>query len=161
MARDFEDSINLDQLDDADAGALVRERLGESDRFDVDAVEVEVSAGRIRVEGRVGTEGERQHVDQVLDALGSRDYENNVVVDPTTRAERPEAVDLARLEDVAAVDPLGGSSDRTSDTADHLHGGDRSEAEGTRDVQEAIEEGRSYNPPEGPFQEGVGEGERH
>jgi hypothetical protein len=41
-----------------------------------------------------------------------------------------------------------------------LHGDGRGEAEGTRDVQEAIEEGRSYNPPEGPFQEGVGEGER-
>jgi hypothetical protein len=78
MARDFEDSINLDQLEDGDVGALVRER----------------------------------------------------------------------------------SDHRTSDTADHLHGDGRSEAEGTRDVQEAIEEGRSYNPPDGPFQEGVGEGER-
>jgi hypothetical protein len=160
MARDFEDSINLDQLEDGDVGALVRERLGESDRFDVDTVDVHVTAGRIRIEGRVGTEGERQHVEQVLDALGARDYENNVVVDPTTRAERPEAADLARLEDVAAVDPLGGSDHRTSDTADHLHGDGRTEAEGTRDVQEAIEEGRSYNPPEGPFQEGVGEGEQ-
>lgn len=161
MAEDFEDAINLDQMTDADVRELVRQRLGESEELEADTLDVDVVGGRIRIEGRVGTEGERQHVEQVLGGLGAVDFENNVVVDPVTRIERPEAADRARLEDEAASSGLGDPSDATSDTAEHFRADPESEARGTQDMREAIQEGRSYNPPEGPFQEGVGEGENH
>jgi hypothetical protein len=84
-----------------------------------------------------------------------------VVVDRLRRAERNEAADMARIEDAAATAGLGEADGSTSDTARHLRPNEANEAYGTRDVQEAVEEGRSYNPPEGPFQEGVGGEERH
>lgn len=161
MGRDFEDSINLEQLPDEDARRLIRERLEQDEKFDVDAVDVTVAGGRVLVEGRVGTEEERQHVERVLEALGAGDLENNVVVDPLARAERSEAADIARLEDAAVTDELGESGKSTSDTAEHLRPDDAAELGGTRDVRKAIEEGKSYNPPGGPVQEGAGEGERH
>lgn len=161
MAHDYEDALNPDQMTDADVRDLVRQRLDEAEEFDVDAVDIEVADGHIRVEGRVGTDGEHQHVEQVLSSLGLAHYENNVVVDRLTRAERDEAADMARLEDAAATAGMGESSGSTSDTAEHLRPDESAEAYGTRDVKEAVEEGRSYNPPEGPFPEGVGEEKQH
>jgi hypothetical protein len=161
MPHDYEDSINLDQLADHDVADLVRQRLDEAPDFDADAVDVEVRDGRIRVEGRVGTEGERQHVEQVLGLLGATDYENNVVVDRLARRERAEAADIARVDDAANPTPLGETGGVTSDTAEHLHRDEESELYGTQDVRKAVEEGRSYEPPEGPFQEGVDGDERH
>ncbi len=161
MGQDYEDTINLDQMTDADVRALVRHRLDEAEEFDVDAVQIDVDGGRIRVEGRVGTEGERQHVEQVLTVLGAVEYANNVVVDRLARAQRDEAADMARLEDAATTSGLGESGDSSSDTAEHLLPDDAGDMYGTRDMRKAVEEGKSYNPPEGPFQEGIGEGERH
>lgn len=161
MTHDYEDAINLDHLTDGDVRDLVRQQLDEADAFDAEAVDIEVVDGRIRVEGRVGTDEERAHVEQVLTALGAVNYDNNVVVDPNARASRHDAADMARLEDAAADDPLGDAGGSTSDTAEHLRPDDRGEMYGTRDMQKAIEEGKSYNPPEGPMQEGIGEGERH
>jgi hypothetical protein len=161
MAHDFEDAINLDHLTDGDVRDLIRQQLDEAEAFDVDAVDIEVVDGRIRVEGRVGTDEERSHVEQVLSALGAVNYDNNVVVDPNARASRHEAADMARLEEASADDPLGDPGGSTSDTAEHLRPDARGEMHGTRDMQKAIEEGKSYNPPEGPLQEGIGEGERH
>jgi hypothetical protein len=154
MARDYEDAVNLDQMTDGDVRALVRQRLDEADEFDADAVDIEVRDGRIRVEGRVGTEGERQHVDQVLTELGAQSYDNQVVVDRLARAERDEAADIARLEDAATTSGLGESAKATSDTAEHLRPDDAGDMYGTRDVQKAVEEGKSYTPPDGPLQEG-------
>lgn len=161
MANDFENTINLDQMDDDDIGELIRQHLDEDDDFDVDAVEVEVSDGRVTVEGRVGTEGERQHVEQVLTALGAEDYENNVVVDETTRAERAEGADEALAEDANAQAALGESGQTTSDTAQHLQPDDEGELYGTGDPQKAIQDGKAYTPPAGPTQEGMQGGERH
>jgi hypothetical protein len=161
MAHDYEDAINLDHLTDADVRALVRQHLDEADEFDADAVDIEVADGRIRLEGRVGTDGERAHVEQVLAALGAVDYDNNVVVDPNARATRHEAADMARLEDASAEAPLGDSGGTTSDTAEHLRPDDRGDMYGTRDMRKAIEEGKSYTPPDGPMQEGIDEGEQH
>jgi hypothetical protein len=161
MAHDYGDAVNLDQMTDRDVRELVRQRLDESDEFDADAVEIDVKDGRISVEGRVGTEGERQHVDQVLTELGAQSYDNQVVVDRLARAERDEAADIARLEDAATTSPLGESASDTSDTASHLMPDDAGDMYGTRDVQKAVEEGKSYNPPEGPLQEGIEGDERH
>lgn len=161
MSNDFENTINFDQMDDDDIGELVLQRLDEDVDFDVDAVDVHVSDGRVRVEGRVGTEGERQHVEQVLSFLGSTEIENNVVVDETVRAQRADAADEAIAEDDAATADLGESGKTTSDTAEHLQPDDSGELYGTRDPRKAIEEGKTYTPPEGPTQEGMGGGEQH
>jgi hypothetical protein len=161
MAADYEDAINLDQMGDDDVRDLVLQRLEELDEFDADDIEVEVADGRVRVEGRVGTEGERQVVEQVMTGLGVVDYDNNVVVDRNVRASRAEAADIARLEDAAVDGPLGDPSSRSSETAQHFQDDTGSEIHGTRDMQKAIEEGQSYTPPQGPMQEGVGDGERH
>jgi hypothetical protein len=161
MAHDYEDGINLDQMTDEDIRDLVRERLDQADDFEADTLDIEVADGRVRVEGRVGTEGERQFVDQVLTGLGAVEYDNNVIVDRLTRQERSEAADLASLEDAATTAPLGESGSATSDTAEHLLPDDLADMHGTRDMQKAIEEGKSYRPPDSPHQEGIGEGERH
>jgi hypothetical protein len=161
MAHDYEDAINLDQMTDEDVRDLVRERLDQADDFETDTIEIEVRGGRVRVEGRVGTDGERQYVDQVLTSLGAVDYDNNVVVDRLTRQERSEEADRARLEDTATEAPLGDTGSATSDTAEHLLPDDLGDMRGTRDMKKAIEEGKSYQPPDAPFQEGIGERERH
>lgn len=116
---------------------------------------MEVEGGRVRVEGRVGTEGERQHVDQVLSSLGVVDYRNEVVVVRLARESRAEAADQARIEDTASPAQMGESSRPLSDTAQHLDPDEAGEMYGTRDPQRAAGEGKSYNPPEGPFQEGI------
>lgn len=161
MPNDFENTINFDQMDDDDIGELVRQRLDEDADFDVDTVDVHVQDGQVRVEGRVGTEGERQHVTQVLSFLGTTEIENNVVVDENTRAQRSDAADEALAEDAAATAAVGESGKSTSDTAEHLQPDDAGEMYGTRNPRKAIEEGKSYTPPEGPTQEGIGGGEQH
>lgn len=167
MADDFENAVNLDQMTDGDVRELVRQKLDEDADFDVDAVEVAVTDGRITVDGRVGTDGERQHVEQVLGALGATRYDNNVVVDEAARARRAEGADVARAEDAAAQAPLGEAGQATTDTARHLLPDDAADQYGTHDVSEAIREGRSYTPPDGPTpegpggQDGVAGGERH
>ncbi len=161
MSDDFENAINLDQLDDAEIRDLVRQRLTEAEDFDVDEVDVSVREGRVRVEGRVGTEEERQNVEQVLSGFGATDFENNVMVDESRRAERSDSADIAALEDAAVDDELGERGHATSDEAEHLQQDTASEQFGTRDPKKAIEQGMSYTPPDGPMQEGVGPGEQH
>lgn len=161
MREDFEGTINLDQMDDEAIGDLVRQRLDEDNDFDVDDVEIDVSDGRISVEGRVGTEGERQHVAQVLTGLGSQNFDNNVMVDENVRAQRSDAADVAQLEDDAIDAPMGEPGKTTSDTAEHLMPDDEGDMNGTHDMQKAIQQGQSYNPPDGPVQEGHGDGETH
>lgn len=161
MSRDFEGSINIDQMDDDDVRTLIRQRLDDDADFDVNAVDVAVGGGQVTVEGRVGTDGERQHVGQVLTNLGITDFENNVVVDSNARAQRADAADDAHVEDEAAQAALGESGTSTSDTAEHLQPDDASEMYGTGSLKEAIEEGKSYTPPEGPTQQGLGGGEQH
>jgi BON domain len=164
MPKDFENAINTDQLDDDEVRDLVRQQLEEADDFDADDVEISVREGRVLIEGRVGTDEERQHVEQVLTALGVNDYQNDVVVDEAARAEYSEAADVARLEDAAVDDELGERGRTTSDTAEHLRQDTAGEQFGTRDLKKAVEQGQSYNPPDGPMQEGIEggpQGERH
>jgi hypothetical protein len=161
MAHDYEDAVNLDQMPDRDVRDLIHQRLDEGEEFDVDAVEIHVEGGHVRVEGRVGTEGERQHVEQILSSLGAQSYDNNVVVDPLAREQRAEAADIARVEDAATTSGLGEAAAGTTDTAEHLRPDDAGEMYGTRDPQKAVEEGKSYTPPDGPLQEGIEGDERH
>lgn len=161
MAKDFEGTINLDQMEDPEIEALVRQQLDEEPRFNPDTVEIEVENGQVTVSGRVGTEGERQHVEQVLTALGATDYVNDVVVDEIARSQRPDAADEARAEDAQATAPIGESGKVTTDTAEHLQPDDAGDMYGTRDPKKAIEEGKTYTPPDSPVQEGIRGDEQH
>ena len=161
MPEDFENAINVDQMTDDDIRGLVRQQLDEADKFNVDTVEVSVEEGRVSVAGRVGTEAERQHVEQVLSRLGISDYDNDVVVDELARAQRAEGADTARIEDAAATASIGESGKATTDTAEHLQPDDAGDMYGTKDRKKAIEEGETYTPPDSPVQEGVRGDETH
>lgn len=159
MTNDFEDTVNLDQMDDADIAELVRQRLDDDPGFDIDAVGIEVRDGAVAVEGRVGTEGERQHVTRTLAALGAT-ASNNVVVDENARATRADAADDARAEAAEASPSPGESGTTTTDTAYHLQADRAGDQYGTTDPRKAVERGQSYSPPDEP-QLGVEGDEQH
>jgi hypothetical protein len=98
-------------MDDDDVGELIRQKLDEDATSTWTRWSIEVRNGRVVVEGRVGSEGERQHVDQVLSALGATDFDNNVVVDSNTRAQRSDAADDARWRTPPPLSALGESGD--------------------------------------------------
>ena len=66
MARDYEDMSSIDDLSDDELRDLVRDRLSEHPTLDVDEITVQVDNGTVRLEGRVGTEGELRIADHVL-----------------------------------------------------------------------------------------------
>ncbi len=156
MARDFEDINDIDDLDDSELRGLVREHLAADNALDIDDITVHVNDGRITLEGRVGTDGEKLIADHVLtDILGVTDYENNLFVDATRRAISPEAidehlVDEDRHEGLLLGDraiPISPETDGVQDDADH-------ELYGTTDVGHAIQDGTAWIPPESPTPEG-------
>lgn len=158
---DFEEALNPDQMTDRDVEELVRQQLDEDESFNPDTVDVTADGGRITVSGRVGTEAERQRVDQTLTALGATDFQNDVMVDEATRARRADAADEAHVEDAEARAQVGESGKATTDTAEHLHPDTSDELYGTKDMKKAIEEGTPYTPPDRPVQEGVEGDEQH
>jgi hypothetical protein len=159
MARDFEDVNDIDDLNGEELRGLVRERLAAHEGLDVDEITVNVDHGTVILAGRVGTDGERliaEHI--VTDTLGIENVRNDIFVDQTRRALNPEAADEQptgenRGEGVMLGDravPLEAEDDEVADDLD-------SELYGTTDVRKAIEEGTSWNPPDGPTQEGFSE----
>lgn len=158
---DFENTLNLEQMDDPDIAELVRQQLDEDDAFNPDTVDVDVTDGHVTVSGRVGTEAERQRVDQVLTGVGATDYQNDVVVDEATRARRADAADEAHIEDQQADAQIGESGKATTDTAEHLSRDRSDRLYGTKDMKKAIEDGTPYTPPDRPVQEGVEGEEQH
>src|SRR5581483_2758003 len=100
MARDFEDIHDIDDLDDRELRDLVREHLAADNALDIDEIDVRVEGGRIILDGRVGTDGEKLIADHIVsDVIGARDYENNLFVDPVRRALSPEAIDEHLADD--------------------------------------------------------------
>ena len=158
---DFENALNLEQMDDPDIAELVRQQLDEGEAFDPDAVEITVEDGEVTVSGRVGTEAERQRVDQILTGLGVADFQNDVVVDEAVRAQRAAEADEAHVEDQEAQAQIGESGKATTDTAEHLHRDRSDRLYGTKDMKKAIEEGTPYTPPDRPVQEGIEGEEEH
>ena len=156
MARDFEDLHDLDDLNDGELRALVREHLAAHNALDIDDFTVQVDNGVVVLAGRVGTDGERliaEHV--VTDLVGTQRCRNEVFVDPARRALSPEAVDehLAdedRREGLQLGDralPLSPETETTEENVD-------AELFGTTDVGHAIQDGTPWIPPESPTQEG-------
>jgi hypothetical protein len=155
MARDFEDVNDIDSLPDPDLRALIVERLEEAGDLPVDSIQVYVVNGSVHLEGRVGTEGERQRIEHIItDVLGVQDVTTGVVVDAVMRTERAESAVDALAEDEEAEPQMGEGAHRTSDTAEHLLDTER-DLHGTSDATEAVERGFSYTPPETPVQEGA------
>lgn len=154
MARDYENTDDLEGLDDVELRELVRERLADSGSLDVDNVTVRVHEGMVHLSGRVGTEEEARVAEHVLtDGLGLKRYENELVVDPLRRSENPEGADDERGDG----DPnylLGDRPRPLSPEAAHLEEDLEARLYGTHDLQDAIESGESYNPPDRPTPEG-------
>lgn len=156
MARDYEDINNVESMTDDGLRELVHDTFAERGDIDVSGLELDVSGGRVRVAGRVGTEGEVRIIDHVLsDVIGVREVNNEIVVDDLVRQEQPEAADDANAGVYATEGGARGGADRTEDSAEHLLNDTTAEHHGTRDPGEAIERGHSYNPPDGPVQEGT------
>ena len=156
MEKDYEDIDEIDELTDGELRALVRDRLEEQVAFDPNDVEVAVRGGAVRLSGRVGTEQELRIVEHVVtDLIGIKEVKNDLVVDPIRRAESPSAIDEHLVDEELHEGILLGDGPREDDReAEHLHEDIRAELFGTTDVQESIEEGIPWNPPDGPTPEG-------
>lgn len=156
MARDFEDLHDLDDLNDGELRALVREQLAAHNGLDIDDFTVQVENGVVILSGRVGTDGERliaEHV--VTDLVGTQRCRNEVFVDPARRALSPEAVDehLAD-EDRREGLQLGDRAVPLSPETETIEENIDAELFGTTDVGHAIQDGTPWIPPESPTQEG-------
>jgi BON domain len=157
VEKDYEDIDEIDELTDGELRALIRDRLEEQVAFDPNDVEVAVRAGVVTLSGRVGTEQEFRIVEHVVtDLIGIKEVKNNLVVDPMRRAESPAAVDDHLVDEESHEGILLGERPGNQDPeAEHLHEDIRAELFGTTDVQESIEEGIPWNPPDGPTPEGA------
>jgi hypothetical protein len=160
MAHDFEDVFDLDDLTDDELRALVRDRLASHAGLDIDDITVAVEDGVVRLEGRVGTEGEKRVAEHIVtDEIGVRQLENQLVIDPIRRAENPEAIDEEQDTESRAeglllgdrarpIEPSNEIADRETEDDAHL--------DGTTDVGNSIAFGAGWNPPERPTPEGLG-----
>ncbi len=156
MARDFEDIFRLDELNDDELRALVREQLADYETVDADNILVTASNGEVVLAGRVGTEEERRIAERILaDVIGLKRYRNDLVVDEIRRDEEPEAVDdhLAESRERTG-EPIGRRPENIDDEAEHLEEDLEAQMFGTHDVQSAIERGTAWNPPDEPTPEG-------
>jgi len=159
MARDFEDIHNLDDLSDGELRGLVREHLTAHNALDIDDLTINVTNGLVILSGRVGTDGERliaEHV--VTDLVGAQRVRNDIFVDPSRRAQSPEAVDEHLVdEDRREGLLLGDRAMPLSPEAEHREEDLDAELYGSTDVQKVIEDGTPWIPPESPTQEGLTE----
>jgi len=161
MARDYEDVFDLGDMSDDDLQSLVREEFDRYGSFDPDNVLVRVRDGLVTLSGRVGSETERRIAERVLtDVIGVTRFENDLVVDPNRRSEEPEAADDHLADELSTDGMLGDFPISEQTRSSELSTGEDIDARlyGTRDIQKSIAEGASFNPPDTPTPEGLGEG---
>lgn len=162
MPGDFEDLYDLDSMDDAEIAELLDEQFGDYGGLDPDLLDVQVEEGFVTLSGRVGTEEELQLVEQIVtDVLGIANYSNEIVLDELVRAEYAEGADEAATEDAELEAQLGEEGEVTEPSADHLVEDLKGELYGTNDLHDAIQEGKSYHPPDRPPQRGTWSEENH
>jgi len=105
----------------------------------------------------IRTDGERliaEHV--VTDLVGAQRVRNDIFVDPSRRAQSPEAVDEHLVdEDRREGLLLGDRAMPLSPEAEHREEDLDAELYGSTDVQKVIEDGTPWIPPESPTQEGL------
>ena len=113
MAADYEDTFDLDDLNDQELRDLVRAQLDEYDTIDADNILVRVNDGEVVLSGRVGTGEEKEVAEQILtDVIGISRYRNELFVDELRRDEEPEAADDAIADAHSrGEDQLGGGAD--------------------------------------------------
>lgn len=163
MANEFGgDLYDFDTMSDDEIRDLVSQRLREYPNLDADWIEVSVRDGVVTLSGRVGTDGEVQVAQEVLDdVLGIDVYSNELVVDETHRYTAPEAADEALAEEQETDSQMGDPDPNQSDSAEHLVEDLESETFGTHDVGEAVQDGIPYTPPDRPVGGGYGSREDH
>jgi hypothetical protein len=164
MARDFSDLYDFSSMTDDEIYDVVVQELSEYPNLDTGWIEVTVHGGHVTLAGRVGSDAEVRVAEQVVgEVLGIESLTNNLVVDELHRETLPEAADEAAAEADELDDQLGGSTqqDNQSDTASHLVEDLEAETYGTHDMQEAIEEGTAYEPPDRPVADGYESRENH
>ena len=161
MADDFDNTDEIENLNDDELGEYVRTQLREQPMLDGISLGVGAREGRVWVTGTVGTDEELRILDHVLsDTLGLTDYSNDVVVGELARAESPEAMDehLADEDEHSGLMLSDKSIPFTTESehlADVLEDDSLEAVGGTHEIGRAIEEGEPWIPPEGPTPEGV------
>ncbi len=158
MSRDYENIYDPGELSDEELVAMVREELEARDAIDADSILVTANEGAVRLSGRVGTEAERRIADRVLsDVIGLHAYHNDLVVDPITRDQEPEAIDDHLAEGTGASGgPIGtGPDEDFGPEAEHLKEDLNARLYGTPDLQTSIQRGAPWIPPESPTAEGL------
>lgn len=103
--RDFENILNLDELDAVAVEAVVWQELSEEPALDADRLEVHVTDGRVRVDGRVGSDREHAKVVHVVaNLLDPERFDDAVLVDEALRGLRPDPEgDLYATHDAGAA----------------------------------------------------------
>lgn len=156
------DVFDFGNMDDDEIRSVVVEHLREYPNLNDAGVEVMVRNGHVTLSGRVGTDGEVQVAEAVLDdVLGLDDYTNDLMVDETVRYQLPEAADDAEAASEELDDQLGDSDEQQSDTAEHLEEDLETQTYGTHDMGEAIRDGATYIPPDRPVSDGYDSRENH
>jgi hypothetical protein len=161
MARDYEDVFDLDDMSDDDLQSLVREEFGRYPTYDPDNVLVRVRDGLVTLSGRVGSEEERRIAERVLtDVIGVTRYENDLVVDPIRRSQEPEAADEHVARETSRDGLIGDFPNPEETRTAELGTTEDIDARlyGSHDVQKSIADADSYNPPDTPTPEGLGDG---
>lgn len=157
MARDFENTQDLDGLSDRELRDLVRTHLAAHNGLDADYITVRVTDGAVVLDGRVGTDYERRVAEHVVtDVVGVRTVRNDLVVQSIHRAESPLDMDDhlnddERVEGLLLGDrpvPMDPETETTDEDLD-------ARLWGTTDVGKAIADGTAWIPPESPTQEGL------
>ncbi|HET7276293.1 MAG TPA: BON domain-containing protein [Longimicrobiaceae bacterium] len=163
MATEYSgDIFDLENLSDDEIRTLVIEQLQQYPNIDAGWIEVDVKQGHVTLSGRVGTDGEVQVAESVLDdVIGIDNYSNNLVVDELHREDTPEAADEAIVQDREVDEQSGEPDPQQTDTAEHLAEDLETETYGTHDMQEAIRDGTAYIPPDRPVGDGYDSREDH
>lgn len=157
MARDYENVHDIEDLDDRELREVILDHFRAHGLLDADDITVVAQDGRVTLDGRVGTEGERRVIEHVLtDVLGITEFENQVVVDAIRRGESPLDIDDHLADEERRAGTLLGDVPvpLSPETEYHARSADTDIA-GTTDLQAAIAEGMTWNPPESPTPEGM------
>jgi hypothetical protein len=155
MADDYEDVYGLESMGDEELRELIAQQMEEHPEVDPDLIEVQVENGFVRLSGRVGTQQEYQVAEAIVaDILGIREYANELVLDELVRGEQDPGADVAVAEDREVESQLGEEGEATETNAEHLLEDLQSESYGTHNMQDAIEGGMPYEPPDRPIQMG-------
>lgn len=162
MPEGYEDLHDIEHMDDQELEDLIVQQLRDDPDLDADEVDVQVEDGFVSLGGRVGSEMELQQVAQIVtDVLGIESYSNEIVVNELERHMESEAADEAVAEEQEVASQIGDAAEQTDPAADHLIEDLEAEMYGTHDVQQAIEGGVPYEPPDRPIQDGSWSEENH